>query len=198
MKIILGGPSQSGKSCLREGLKTVLKEFHRSNRSPYPYIITACPDGEGAWFSETARNNPALARKLKEEYKSKFTGEFTKRVAENVRDIKEPLVFIDVGGKIDNKNRMIMSGATHAIILSRQEDLTAEWELFCRELGLQVIAILHSDYHGESDRLETREPILRGTIHRLERGEDVSGRSMIRELAELLVRMCSLEIYRQS
>jgi CRISPR-associated protein Csx3 len=195
MKIVLGGPSQSGKSCLREGLKTVLMEFHRFNRVPYPYFITACPDGEGAWFSETAQNDPELARKLKEEYKSQFTWEFTERVAANVRDIKEPLVLIDVGGKIDEKNRQILSGATHAIILSGELDRMPEWQNFCEDLGLTILAILHSDYNGTSDRLDAREPILRGSIHRLERGEDVSGRSMIRELAELLVRMCGSDIY---
>lgn len=198
MKIALCGPSRSGKSCFREGLKTVLMEFHRSNQIPYPYFVPACPDGEGAWFSETARNDPELARKLKEEYKSNFTWEFTRKVVADVRNLKEPLTFIDTGGKIDDKNRLILSGATHAIILSGELDRIPEWEVFCRDLGLKVIAILHSDYNGESDRLATREPILRGSIHRLERGEDVSGRSMIRELAELLVGMHASEIERQS
>ncbi|MBC6434188.1 CRISPR-associated protein Csx3, partial [Nostoc sp. HG1] len=67
LKVVLCGPPQSGKSCLREGLKQAISNIEGA---PYPYVITACPDGEGAWFSDAARRDPDLARQLKDEYKA--------------------------------------------------------------------------------------------------------------------------------
>jgi CRISPR-associated protein Csx3 len=69
MKIIICGPPHSGKSCLREGLK---KSILTIPDAPYPYVITACPDGEGAWFQETANKFPKEALRLKDEYKTHF------------------------------------------------------------------------------------------------------------------------------
>lgn len=57
-KIVLCGPPRSGKSCLREGLKQAIRKIPNA---PYPYIITGCPDGEGAWFQETVNQDPELA-----------------------------------------------------------------------------------------------------------------------------------------
>lgn len=73
IKVALCGSPHSGKSCLRDGLKQAMMSMHRDGKAPYPYFITACADGEGAWFAETVRNNAALAQQLKDEYKSKFT-----------------------------------------------------------------------------------------------------------------------------
>ena len=62
-KVILAGPPRSGKSCLREGLKNVLVDLPDA---PYPYVITACPDGEGAWFQEAVRHDPESAQACKD------------------------------------------------------------------------------------------------------------------------------------
>jgi CRISPR-associated protein Csx3 len=157
--------------------------------APYPYVITACPDGEGAWFSEAAMRDFELARRLKEEYKAKFTPEFAQLRASWVRNTTETLNIIDVGGKISPENRVIMSPATHAVILAGDMSKASAWKEFCRELGLQVIALIHSEYHREADRIDTEEPLLTGSVHHLERGEDVSGRLMVQALARKLVRL---------
>ncbi len=184
MKIVLCGPPHSGKSCLRAGLKEAIR---RLDGAPYPYVITACPDGEGAWFSETVGRNPDEARQLKTAYKSQFTNEFAAVRAKWVKDCLEPLTLVDVGGKIDPKNRLIMQYATHAVILAGDMAKVAEWEEFCRELNLKIIAIIHSEYEGKCDVIECESPILRGSIHYLERGEDVSTRPMVQVLARVLV-----------
>ena len=186
MKVILAGPPQSGKSCLREGLKTMLMALNRQGKCPYPYFLTACPDGEGAWYSETYRNNPDLARQLKEEYKAKFTWEFAQRMAEKVDKTNEPLTLVDIGGKIDEKNRLIVKSASHAVIIAGDISRISEWEGFCNDLDIKVLAILHSDYNGDRDIIETETPILRGRIHHLERGEKVSERPMVQALGRLL------------
>lgn len=187
MKVVLCGPPHSGKSCLREGLKQAIMAIHRLGKSPYPYFITACPDGEGSWYAEAVRNNPDLAARLKREYKAKFTWAFAEKIAFDVRNASLPLTLIDVGGRIDEKNRIIMEHATHGVILAGDLAKVGEWERFCGELNLKVIAIVHSDYEGKFDAIECESPILRGSVHYLERGEDVSQRPMVQVLARVLV-----------
>lgn len=188
IKVVLCGPPQSGKSCLREGLKQAIGSIAGA---PYPYVITACPDGEGAWFSEAARRDPELARRLKDEYKAKFTLEFAQKAAGWVRSANLPINIIDVGGKMTDENRLIMREATHAVILAgdKGKDEVSKWEEFCRNLNLCIIANLYSDYEGSEDKIENEYPILSGSVHQLKRGEDVSSRPMIQALARLLVRL---------
>lgn len=95
MKVVLCGPPRSGKSCLRQGLKDAVRALPGA---PYPYVITACPDGEGSWFQETVNNDPAVAAQLKAAYKSKFTPEFVTRITDSVRNVALPLVLVDIGG----------------------------------------------------------------------------------------------------
>ncbi len=202
MKVVLCGPPHSGKSCLREGLKQAIR---RIPGAPYPLILTACPDGEGSWYSEAVRHNPELARQLKAAYKAKFTLEFAAVRARWVRDASESLTIVDVGGKIDEKNELIMSHATHAVILAGDMNKVPAWEQFCSQLNLKIIAVIYSDYHGVSDsvsearrspalllsadRIQFTVPILQGSIHYLERGQDVSMRPMVQALAHLLIHL---------
>ena len=189
IKVVLCGPPHSGKSCLREGLKQALMERHRAKQAPYPYVLTGCPDGEGSWYSEAARRDPDLARQLKQAYKTKFTWEFAQKIANDVKTLTIPLTLIDVGGKIDDKNRLIMAPATHAVILAGEMNRVEEWQLLCRELNLTVIAVIHSDYGGTVDRILSERPLLTGSVHHLERGESNSDRPMIQALASILAEL---------
>ncbi|MCU0527763.1 MAG: hypothetical protein MUF72_23445 [Elainella sp. Prado103] len=189
MKVVLCGPPHSGKSCLREGLKQALLILHRVGQAPYPYVLTACPDGEGAWYAEAAQRDPDLAYQLKQAYKSKFTPEFAQEKAKQVQQLDLPLTIIDVGGRIDDKNRWIMAPATHAVILSNDVAGIPEWQQVCDELHLNVIAILYSDYHATADHIAAETPILRGAIHHLERGEPNHDRPMIKALAARLAQL---------
>lgn len=76
--VALGGPPHSGKSCLREGLKNALRGI---TGAPYAYVVTAAPDGEGAWFQGAVTADPVLARELKHAYKGIFTQEFVDQAA---------------------------------------------------------------------------------------------------------------------
>lgn len=183
-KVVICGPPQSGKSCLREGLKQAISNIAGA---PYPYVITACPDGEGAWFSEAAQRDPDLARRLKDEYKAKFTPEFAQKAAGWVRSANTPLNIIDVGGQITDENRVIMREATHAVILSGEKQKVPEWQEFCESLGLRIVTIIHSDIEAQEDVIDSELPVLTGRVHRLVRGEDVSGREMVQALAKVLV-----------
>ena len=184
IKVVLCGEANTGKTCLKEGLKNALLKV---SNAPNSYVFSGCPDGEGAWFSETAQNNPELARQLKEEYKARFTPEFAHAKAQELKAIKTPILVFDVGGKITHDNETIMSNATHAVILTKSEEDLALWQEFCYLLELPIVAILYSDYQATEDHLASDFPLLKGTVHYLERGEDTSTRPMIQKLAQSLV-----------
>ena len=66
MKIVLAGPPRSGKSCLREGLKQAILTRQRNNSDiPYPYVITACLDGEGHGFKKPWKNTLKSLKRAK-------------------------------------------------------------------------------------------------------------------------------------
>jgi CRISPR-associated protein Csx3 len=190
LKIVLCGPPRSGKSTLREGLKQALR---RIPGTPYPYVITACPDGEGAWFQETARRSPEEARRLKEEYKRSlggFTPPQVEKFATWVRECRLPLTLIDIGGIPSIENEKICEHATHAIILYKDQESLTEWRRFCEKIGLRIIAEIYSDYNGNEDHIQgVDEGVLRGSIHYLERGVDCSERPMILALAKHILRL---------
>lgn len=199
IKVVLCGPPQSGKSCLRDGLKRAILA---NLGAPYPYVITACPDGEGSWHQEAYENNQPVALDCKRDNKGELTPEFAKKVAQSVQSTNLLINIIDVGGKITLENKTIMKPATHAVILSGNTDQFAEWEEFCQDLGLKLVAKIHSDlyatedevYHPENWQLKTNEllqtaPLLTGKVHCLKRGENVSTRPMIQALAEVLIHL---------
>jgi CRISPR-associated protein Csx3 len=186
MKVIVCGPPHSGKSCLRFGLKEAIKALPEA---PYPYVITACPDGEGSWFQEAASENPDLAAKLKQEYKGKFTDEFAEVIGEWVKNCQTALTLIDIGGVADPKNERICAHATHAIILTSAPEHLTEWRRFCEKLKLLVIAEVHSDYAGTTDSglALGSDGIYRGSVHHLERGDlSVRYRPTVIQLAKIL------------
>ena len=111
-----------------------------------------------------------------------------------VRDCTQPLTLIDVGGKVDNYNRDICRSATHIVIRAGHDpesgkswnDRMDEWRGFAAQLDLTVAAEIKSDYNARADVTNGVGPdnVLRGSVHHLERGEDVTDRLMIRALAE--------------
>jgi len=191
MKIVLAGPPKSGKSCLREGLKQAIR---RIPGAPYPYVITACPDGEGAWFQETVNRSPEEARKLKEAYKAStngFSPEFVRRVADSVANCQIPLTLVDIGGRTSVENESICSHATHAILLAGDLTKLPEWREFCQRVGLKILAEIYSDYLGQEDTVAGVGPdgIFRGSVHYLERGEPIHERPCVVALARLLIEL---------
>ena len=200
IKVVLAGPPHSGKSCLREGLKQAILAFQQKNSDvPYPYVITACPDGEGAWFQETMEKYPEIAKACRAAYKGKFTPEFVELVANHVRSCEEPLTLIDIGGLIDDYNLDICKPATHIVILAGNDPKSGEhwnvrmeaWREFAKKADLTVIAEIFSDYDGTTDDVKDISPdnILRGSVHHLERGEPLVTRTrpMVQALARYIL-----------
>jgi len=63
MKVIPSDPSRSGKLVLPVVLKQVILAV---SREPYSFVITTCPDTEGAWCQVMGWNDPELAMRRKE------------------------------------------------------------------------------------------------------------------------------------
>lgn len=187
MKIVLCGPPHSGKSCLRNGLKEAIRGIAGA---PYPYVITAVPDGEGSWYQETAGANPDLAAEIKRANKAEFTDSQADKFEVWVNRCEEPLVFIDIGGIADDKNIRICKGATHAILIAGNTDALEPWWAFCRQSGLEIIAELHSDYPARRDVLfdYLEDGIFRASVHHLERGDlTIRARPAVQALSECIV-----------
>jgi CRISPR-associated protein Csx3 len=186
MKIVIGGPPRSGKSCLRDALPKAIARA--SDYEKYLFIIKGAPDGEGAWFHKACERDMREAISLKTQYKYPINDEFTERVAEEVERCDAPLTGIDVGGRVSDENRRICESATHAILLAGDhpqqgswDSRLVEWRLFCEELGLILLAELYSNYEAREDMIQGLDErgVLRASVHRLERGEDLYDRPAI-------------------
>lgn len=183
MKLVLAGPPRSGKSCLREGLKKAL-----CSKGLYPFVLTACPDGEGAWFQDAVGKDAQNAAALKAAYKGKFTADFVRRMADSVTRISLPVVLVDVGGIPSEENKVICAAATHILILSSDPDQFQVWREFAAGLGLEIFAEISSDYHGTADVVQSTEGVVTGSVHHLERGEPNQDRPMIQCVADAIIR----------
>ncbi|OYD87532.1 CRISPR-associated protein Csx3 [Nostoc sp. 'Peltigera membranacea cyanobiont' 213] len=199
IKVVLCGSPNSGKSVLRDGLKRAILS---NLNAPYPYVISADSDGGWSHFQEAYEMNEELANSIKTFSKADLTPEFAKEAAQWVRSANQLINIIDVGGKISEENKIIMQSATHAIILSGDSNKFAEWEEFCESIGLKVIAKINSQLNVEQDEVflvdnwkdKTNElldkaPLLTGTVHKLQRGENVSTRPIVKALAEVLIHL---------
>ena len=191
-KVAICGFPGIGKTVLRDGLQKAIR--HKLDRADdFLYVVSGCPDGDyPAWISDTAKNNFELSEKLRKDYKAQnFTSELAQAISQGIQAIKNPLLLFDVGGKISPENEQIMSGATHAVILAKSETEVTQWQEFCQQLDLTIIAIIESDYCGTKDQIFSKSPILKGSVHFLERGQDTSSRSTIQALAKQIISLVS-------
>lgn len=212
-KIVIAGAPQSGKSVMRELLKQSIRAIPGA---PYPYFLTAAPDGEWAGYQESVKNDPEAARRMKEDYKralkggQMFTANYVDRISQSVKNLSAPsapLNFIDIGGKLSAENQGICEYANAAIILcgenaakvgigrgssqdsTKEEMDPREWKKFFASLGIPIIAVMYSDYMGEADVVVgvNKDGVFEASSHYFERGQlDFEKRPGVQALAEFI------------
>ncbi len=174
--VLIGGPPHSGKSVLSYSLTQALRAMKIQH-----YVLRAYPDGEGDWSNETDQSTVRAIR---------VKGEGTKMwVAQICRDIANrqlPLI-VDVGGRPAAWQEEIFNFCTHAVLLTPDEDSQKVWQGYAQRYGLLTIANLRSELQGKN-KVDEEQPVLRGVISGLERGQTAQGvtfKALLRRLAAL-------------
>jgi len=181
LKVVVCGAPHSGKSRLLLGL---CENLPRDKR----WLLRNCPDGEGTWT-------------YKDETTTQFRrkGEFTPELVDwyvnslNSPDLTAPIVLVDVGGRMSKENKEIMEQCDQAIILSNSLESILDWQKFCKDLNLPVMASVYSDYRGKEDVPNSHGLM---SAHYLDRGvssEELATRPTIQKLAEMIMGQVDLD-----
>ncbi len=174
--ILIGGPPHMGKSVLAYSLTHALRE-----RGVQHYVLRAYPDGEGDWANES---DQSLVRRLR--LKGRGTPQWVTYICRDIAARHLPLI-VDVGGRPTSDQERIFDYCSHAILLTGDDAAHHAWRTMLSRHGTFLLADLRSQLRGQ-DRLESTEPILRGTITGLERGAMATG-STFRALVEQVARL---------
>lgn len=180
------GPPHSGKSVLMNAVRLEIRKRNSALFQRDFFIIRACPDGEGDWFSDIPTDQAMTFR-----YKGSFTDEFVNKVCAQLEGVKKhkSLIIVDCGGRIDRKNQQVLNRCTHAIIVSRDETAFAEWRGALTASEVQVLAEVESSLVKEAVCLSTSPLRLRiGPLVREQRGEVLLPDPLVDGILSLLQR----------
>jgi len=159
LKTIICGPHHSGKSVF------VLNLLQRLSRQK-AYCFRACPDGEGDW---SGFSDQVLVESIRK--KGQFNEKFLRFALGAIQNTRKPIFLVDVGGKIDDKNRCIFCECNAFIIVSSDKDETAKWRAFGEKCGLVCLAELDSVLEGEDEIFDDSLVPLKARVTKLERGK---------------------------
>ncbi len=155
--MFIGGPPHSGKSHLTNLLDYALRE-----RNVEHYLERASPDGEGAWFYTIDQQQ---AIELRNKARAPWTPMLAEHFAHRIRN-RQLGFLVDVGGRITPEVETIARCCTHAVLIAADPDSLVPWRSFVKDVGLELIADLHSDLSGIPD-IVSQESVLCGSIHGL-------------------------------
>lgn len=161
IRILIGGPPNSGKSTLAESLARALRAIG---------IDAYAEDMDLASPTlEFIRGEKGWEQRLRE--KKEWTMDLAKEAASIFMKASEKhaVVIGDAPGKITAESKEIAKNATHAIILCR-EDCVSEiknWQELFAQFGVQTICIATSKMYGTGD-VQANE-IIEATITGLDR-----------------------------
>lgn len=181
-KFVVAGPPHSGKSVFLQGL---CENLPRADR----FLFRACPDGEGTWLQNHYDDPDVVALRRKGTFAEEMVDWYCESLA---RCAMAPIILVDIGGRTSDENcRILTEGEVdYGIILAGDLEAVPEWETFLESCGVEVIAVLHSDYHGLTDSVQQTSPRLEGSVHYLERGDEtVASRPAVQAVAELILEL---------
>ncbi len=162
------GPPRSGKSVLMNSIRIKLQNELAAEKFQRDfYVLRACPDGEGDWFSEIPKDVALTLR-----YKNRFDDEFAGRICEALQQLRQQkrLLLVDCGGRIDKKNQRVLNLCTHAIIVSRDPEQIPLWRGAALLSELEILAEIESAPEPCAEVISTSP--LHIQLGKLERGEE--------------------------
>lgn len=142
VRIIIGGPPNSGKSTLAEILAMALRSFR---------VDAYAEDLDlAAMTLDYIRGIKPWEQRPHE--KKEWTPELAKQAVERFREAskKHHVVIGDAPGKITDESRIIAQQASHGIILCRDDctDEIEEWKAFFKSLRIRIIVVAISKMSG--------------------------------------------------
>jgi hypothetical protein len=197
MKVVIGGPPQSGKSTFTASLIQAIRERQRNR--PYQLSFSWQP-------LDVTDNSIAVLLNQDEDIDQKRDVEWTAERAEERRSVfearDEQLVIADAPGLITDELRTVIEPADAIIILANygDRDDIDDWKGVADSHDMSVFAeltsILEEDLNPGWEERQTREGIIR-SIEREEFSEEETSaygdtsRRMIRQIATDLLKKCS-------
>ena len=184
VKVIICGPPHSGKSVF---VANLVREFPADSYT----VVRACPDGEGMWSNNPNQHEVQLVRE-----KGDFTPEFVKEACQKIDNQANPIIIVDVGGRISPENEEIFKHCDSFIVLSNEMFKIDPWVEFGEKTsGLKCIAAIHSILSNENYE-EVEEDIeynnskgyYEGRILDMSRGS-TSTSNVIKKIAEEVLRI---------
>lgn len=178
IRIVVGGPPNSGKSTFSECIARALQDLDIDAESIELDVFAETLDYIKGKISKEERE-----RKKREPVTKEKIEKAVKRFkdASNEHDI----VIGDAPGGISKESKLLCRMATHGIIICR-EDKSSEiedWILFFKELNIPVIVIITSKLVGEES--VTSSELIHATLVNLNR-EQIQITESIRLLSVLL------------
>ncbi len=175
--IVIGGPANSGKSTFAVSLVRALQD-HGVDAETEDLDLWS-PTIEFIRGKITQEQRDKLKKKAITTQQAKESKRILKRASRN-----HQVVVADAPGVISDELRIIFAGATHGVIVCR-EDMPGEveaWTKFFDELKIHVIAVVTSRLEGEED--VGSNDIIKAVLVKLERKPRDS--PVLRQFAVLL------------
>jgi CRISPR-associated protein Csx3 len=181
IRIIIGGPPNSGKSTLVNSLKRALWEIGVNVNSAELDLWAPTLEFLEGKISKQERDSRKQKKVTKEEAE-----EASKRLVEASQD--GSIAIGDCPGKISEELKIIVKNATHAIILCRADQVQEmeSWRKFFSEVGIPIVGELVSDLNENEDVQISGSGLITGRLVGLDRDVGRKGSPAISQLAFLL------------
>lgn len=164
MKVVVGGPPNSGKSTFTAVLRKHIRQILGGRAPPdvFQSLTLDLVDNSVEWMDDPTGDTPR-----------RIDGEFNEENAEQRRDqfadIDADLVVADAPGEIDNLTRILAEPADALIIVSNDQEGIEEWRAFAEEEGIEVYATFETFLPDEETRPHWNPEDQAGTLRGLDR-----------------------------
>lgn len=188
IRIIIGGPPNSGKSTLVSSLTRAFWEIGVNAVSVELDLWAPTLEFVEGKITKEERDLRKQKAVTKEEAE-----EASKRLLASSQDIS--IVIGDCPGKISEELRILVKNATHAIILCRDDQILEmeNWRKFFSELSIPIVAEITSKLKGDEHVGTDDDEVIRGKLSGLVRENGRRLSPAVTQLAFLLKSVLGLQ-----